>query len=97
MNNPVKRLEEVKTILTDAVARGDIPCAVALAGTADHQEVIAVEGVRRYGGREDSTAVTLDTYFDLASLTKVVATLPSILYLVTTGALSLEDKVGAFF
>lgn len=86
------RLEGVGTILTNAVAH-DIPCAVALAGTAHYQEVIAVEGVRRYGGQE----VTLDTCFDLASLTKVVATLPSILYLVDLGVLNVNDKVGAFF
>jgi CubicO group peptidase (beta-lactamase class C family) len=35
-----------------------------------------------------------DTIFDLASLTKVVATLPSILRLIDQGALTLDDPVG---
>jgi CubicO group peptidase (beta-lactamase class C family) len=39
--------------------------------------------------------MTTDTIFDLASLTKVVATLPSILRLVDRGALALDDHVGA--
>jgi CubicO group peptidase (beta-lactamase class C family) len=50
-------------------------------------------GVRRDGG----PAVTGDTRYDLASLTKVVATLPSVLRLVSSGELSFDDRVGAFF
>lgn len=38
----------------------------------------------------------LDTIFDLASLTKVVATLPSILLLIEAGKLHLDDKVAYF-
>ena len=38
----------------------------------------------------------LDTVFDLASLTKVVATLPAILKLMENGYIRLDDRV-AFF
>ncbi|WP_407058524.1 serine hydrolase domain-containing protein [Paracerasibacillus soli] len=41
-------------------------------------------------------SMTLDTVFDLASLTKVVATLPAILKLIENGELRLDDSV-AFF
>ena len=71
----------------------DIPCAVAVVGTPNHYDVVAVEGVRRYGGE----AVTLDTRFDLASLTKIVVTLPSILHLVDAGEVRLEHPIHHFF
>ena len=88
------------SLVAEAVGRGDLPCAVALAGTAESYQVVVVEGVRRYGpeGRGGRRyAVTLDTRFDLASLTKVVATLPSVLTLAGRGELRLEDTVGRFF
>ena len=84
---------KARALLEAAVADKVIPGAVAVAGTADSVEEVAAVGVRRYGG----AAVTNDTRYDLASLTKVVATLPSILRLVSDEALSLEDKVGKFF
>ena len=87
------RLGEARAVLTDAVAEGEIPCAVAVAGSAHHKEIVAAEGVRRYGGE----AVTLDTRFDLASLTKVVVTLPSILHLVDAGQVRLEHPVSHFY
>ncbi|HEV2123511.1 MAG TPA: serine hydrolase, partial [Chloroflexota bacterium] len=82
-----------RALLESAVAAKVIPGAVAVAGTRDTAETVAVAGVRRYGGE----AVTADTRYDLASLTKVVATLPAILRLVSEKALSLDDKVGNFF
>ncbi|CAN5907783.1 serine hydrolase domain-containing protein [soil metagenome] len=72
---------------------GVAPGLVALGGTKDRSEEVAALGVQRYGG----AAVTPTTRYDLASLTKVVATLPSILRLVSDGELNLEDKVGKFF
>lgn len=47
--------------------------------------------------REDGPPVTANTRYDLASLTKVVATLPSILRLVSEGELALDDEVGRYF
>ncbi len=92
---------EARALLTDAVAKGEIPCAVAVAGTLNHYDIVAATGVRRYSdsSSEESggEAVTLDTRFDLASLTKVVATLPSILHLVDAGEVRLEHPVSRFF
>ena len=51
---------------------------------------------KAYGKRStvpQREAMTLDTIFDAASLTKVVATTPCILKLVEDGRISLEDKV----
>lgn len=44
----------------------------------------------------DGRKMTEDTIFDLASLTKVVATLPMILRLVDEGVINLEDRVRKF-
>ncbi len=92
---------EARAVLTDAVAKGEIPCAVAVAGTPHHHDVIAAKGVRRYSGgsgeESGGETVTLDTRFDLASLTKVVVTLPSILHLVDAEEVRLEHPVSHFF
>lgn len=45
----------------------------------------------------DNLSVNNATYYDLASLTKVMVTLPSVLHLVSAGEFSLEDKVQHFF
>lgn len=87
----------VQRILQNATDRGDIPGAVALAGTADTRHLIASYGVRRYSTPPEQVAVTPETHYDLASLTKVTATLPAILKLATEGDLSLQDRVGRFF
>ncbi|CAN5887982.1 serine hydrolase domain-containing protein [soil metagenome] len=84
---------KARDLLETAVTARTIPGAVAVAGTADSVEEVAALGVRRYGG----AAVTPDTRYDLASLTKVAATLPSILHLVSDNALSLDDRVSKFF
>jgi CubicO group peptidase (beta-lactamase class C family) len=84
---------EAGSVLEAAIAAGAAPGAVALAGGRwGAGEPFAI-GVRREGG----PAVTPDTRYDLASLTKVVATLPSVLRLVSEGELRLDDPVGRFF
>lgn len=78
--------DEVDRIVDTVVRRGEIPGAVALVGSADAMAEPIVHGVRRLGGGP----VTPETLFDLASLTKVVATLPAILRLAADGALDLD-------
>jgi CubicO group peptidase (beta-lactamase class C family) len=46
---------------------------------------------------ESDAPANLDTPFDLASLTKVIATTTVVMELVRTGALSLDEPVSAFF
>jgi serine-type D-Ala-D-Ala carboxypeptidase len=85
-------LEAAKQVLEGAVERRDIPSAVAIVGTARERQIVAVSGVRRYGGE----AATLDTRYDLASLSKVVSTLPCIIRLVSGGEINFDDTVGRF-
>lgn len=79
-----------RAVLERAVERGTTPCAVAL---VSGEESVEAFGVVREGG----SRATPGTLFDLASLTKVVATLPSLLRLASDGELSFDDGVGRFF
>ena len=83
---------DIAALLEQAANTREVPGAVAVAGTLEIQNEWAV-GVQRYGG----AAVSAATRYDLASLTKVVATLPAILRLVGDGEVGLEDKVKKFF
>ncbi len=83
----------VTTRLAAAIAHREIPAAVAVVGTAAETYPPVALGVRRYGG----PVATADTRFDLASLTKVTATLPAVLRLVGEGEVTLRDPVGRFF
>jgi len=75
----------------EAVADGQIPGAVALVGQGER-----ILHHRAYGNRSlvpTEEPMRLDTIFDCASLTKVVATTPSILQLVEQGKVRLQDRV----
>lgn len=76
-----------------AVARGEVPGAVALIGDVNSVSSIGACGVTRFGG----PPVTAATRYDLASLSKVVGTLPAVLALVHAGEVSLNDPVRRFF
>jgi CubicO group peptidase (beta-lactamase class C family) len=83
---------DAEKVLRSAVASGATPGAVALVGPEPRARTIAT-GLSRDGGPE----VTPETRYDLASLTKVVATLPAVLRLASEGEISLQDRVGHFF
>jgi uncharacterized protein YbbC (DUF1343 family)/CubicO group peptidase (beta-lactamase class C family) len=81
----------VDQLIQEQVADGGITGAVLLVGhngSIVHQKAF---GLRAVSPRNEP--MTLDTVFDLASLTKVVATTPSIMRLVQYGQLRLEDTV----
>ncbi len=88
--------ESAARLIDDAVERGVIPGAVLAAGIGAAQPALLhVAGF----AQDDSQArrpMTRDTVFDLASLTKVVATLPCVLRLVAAGQLSLDDPVARY-
>lgn len=80
-------------LLTEAVSKGDIPGGVALYGSSTDMSAPLCFGVKRYGGE----AVNENTRYDLASLSKVVSTLPAILKLISDKELKLGDTVDKFF
>ena len=74
-----------------AIDNGRIPGAVVLVGQAGHILFERAYGHRSLEPRPEP--MTLETRFDLASLTKVVSTAPAVLKLVQDGKLSLDDPV----
>jgi CubicO group peptidase (beta-lactamase class C family) len=85
--------DAARAALEQAVARAEVPGGVAAIVDADGATDATAAGVTRIGGDD----VAPDTRYDLASLTKVVATLPCVLRLASDGELSLDDRIGRFF
>lgn len=86
------RLALIDPVVEDGIKAGDFPGAVVLIGRHGR---IAFE--RAYGERRlkpKSESMTVDTVFDLASLTKAVATAPAIMQLVQDGKLRLDAHLG---
>jgi uncharacterized protein YbbC (DUF1343 family)/CubicO group peptidase (beta-lactamase class C family) len=86
-----KRLALIEPLVNDAIARHELPGAVVLAGRGNQ-----VLYKRAFGNRAVVPSVepmTVDTIFDLASLTKVVATTTAVMLLVEDGRLRLSDRV----
>jgi uncharacterized protein YbbC (DUF1343 family)/CubicO group peptidase (beta-lactamase class C family) len=85
------QLAQMDAVITDAIADKKLPGAVVLVGRKG-----SVVWRKAYGARTLEPAreeMTPDTIFDLASLTKVVATTTSIMILVERGKLRLSDPV----
>lgn len=59
-------------------------------------EWVLQEAVGHASSEQDRVVMSMDHLFDVASLTKVVATLPSILKLLETGNMYLNDRVSYF-
>ena len=88
------RLARIDTLVAEAIDAKQLPGAVVLVGRGD-----AVAYLKAYGHRALVPAVepmTLDTIFDLASLTKVVATTTSVMILIEQGRIRLNDAVATF-
>jgi CubicO group peptidase (beta-lactamase class C family) len=81
-------------IIQTAVDEAHIPGAVLLVGTRDRVLHRRAFGMRAIQPRPE--VMTAETVFDLASLTKPVATATSILVLVDRGLVRLDAKVGAY-
>ena len=90
-----KRLEALEPLVREAIAEKKLPGAVVLVGSGNR-----VHYQKAIGDRALTPAVepmTLDTVFDLASLTKVVATTTSVMMLVEEGKIRLTDRVSTYF
>ena len=85
--------DRAREVLVGAVENSVVPGGVAASVDAGGRLDSTYAGVTREGGANVGGA----TRYDLASLTKVVATLPCVLRLVSDGELALHDRVGRFF
>ncbi|MGI9036351.1 MAG: serine hydrolase domain-containing protein, partial [Pyrinomonadaceae bacterium] len=89
-----ERLNQIDALVEKDIADKKMPGAVVLIG---HKGKIVFR--RAYGNRSLVPTVekmTVDTIFDLASLTKVVATTTSVMILIERGQLRLNDTSGKF-
>jgi uncharacterized protein YbbC (DUF1343 family)/CubicO group peptidase (beta-lactamase class C family) len=88
------RLAWMDAVIEEALAGGAAPGAVALVARRGR-----IVWRKAYGARAlepAREAMTTDTIFDLASLTKVVATATSIMILVERGQLGLNDSLSRY-
>ncbi len=88
------RLAVLDPIVNDAIAQREIPGAVLVVG---HDGLVVYR--KAYGSRAlepRREAMTLDTVFDCASLTKVVATTTAIMQLWEQGKLRMNDPVAKY-
>ncbi len=88
------RFTVVDDILEQAVATGQVPGAVVLVGHKGEVVYRRAFGSRSLEPRREP--MTLDTIFDLASLTKSIATAPSIMRMVQLGQIRLNDPVAHY-
>jgi uncharacterized protein YbbC (DUF1343 family)/CubicO group peptidase (beta-lactamase class C family) len=93
-NSDAPDFSVLDSILQSAIEPDEVPGAVLLVG---HRGKIVYEkaaGMRALVPARE--AMTIDTIFDIASLTKVVATAPSVTRLVEEGKLRLDDPVSRY-
>ena len=89
-----ERLAQMDAVIKEEISNKKLPGAVVLVGRKGR-----IVWDKAYGARAvepSREAMTPDTIFDLASLTKVVATATSIMILVERGKLRLSDPVSLY-
>lgn len=89
-----RRLAQIDALIEGYITEGEFPGAVV--GVMRHGKVVyrkAFGKRQTVGGSED---MTIDTRFDLASLTKPVAVATSVMQLVERGKITLGDRVDKY-
>ena len=89
-----RRLDAIEPIVREAIAEKKLPGAVVLVGRGDR--VLYHKAIGNRAVTPTVEPMTTDTIFDLASLTKVVATTTSIMILVEQGRIRLNDRVATY-
>jgi CubicO group peptidase (beta-lactamase class C family) len=91
MDSTASRFAAVTRLLGDAVERRIFPCSTIEVGGRDGALWSHACGALTYD--DGASPATLETVFDLASLTKVIATTTLVMRLVDTDAVRLDDPV----
>ncbi len=89
------RLAEIERVVNQAIAAGKLPGAVVIVGRRG--KIVYRKAFGQRATEPAAEPMTLDTIFDLASLTKPLATAPSVMLLVEEGRLRLSDPLGLYF
>ena len=90
-----EQLSNISRLAEEAIRKNQTPGAVVLIGTQGKVVFRQAYGVLALDAQRLPAAP--DTIYDLASLTKVVATAPAILQLVEQGKLRLDDPVSKYW
>ncbi|PYV14419.1 MAG: hypothetical protein DMG21_18250 [Acidobacteria bacterium] len=88
-------LEAIAPLVEEAIREGKCPGAVVMVG---HQGKVIYR--RAFGHRAlvpEKLPMEVDTIFDMASLTKVIATTTAVMQLVEQGRIRLEDTAGEYW
>ena len=85
------RLDRIDPLIESAISDGDLPGAVVLVW--HRGETVYHKSFGQRSVDPVSEPMTADTIFDLASLTKVIATAPAVMMLVEDGLIRLRDPV----
>lgn len=89
------KLAEIDTVAEAAIQRGDCPGAVILVVHGD--AVVYRKAFGKRAVKPDEVAMTTDTVFDMASLTKPVAVGTSVMLLIEQGKLKPGDRVSKYW
>lgn len=87
-------LELIDEAVEEAISEQKLPGAVVL--IARHGKIAFAKAYGNRAVEPKKVPMTIDTVFDLASLTKVIATAPSVLLLAERGRLRLDDPVSKY-
>lgn len=88
------KLDEIDRLISTAISEQKLPGAVVLVGLGDR--TLFHKAIGRRAVAPSPEPMTLDTIFDVASLTKAVATATSVMILIEEGKIRLNDRVAAF-
>ncbi|RMF42628.1 MAG: DUF1343 domain-containing protein [Planctomycetota bacterium] len=89
------KLEQIAALVEQGIADGKMPGCVICFGRQGKIAYRQAFGLRKVA--PDPEAMTVDTVFDMASITKPVATATSVMTLIERGQLRLQDKVAKYF
>jgi uncharacterized protein YbbC (DUF1343 family) len=87
------RYAAIRPAVEAAIQRGDLPGAVV--AVLHDGKIVYREAFGRRAVKPDSEPMTADTIFDMASLTKPLATATSVMVLIEQGKLRLDDRIAA--
>ena len=90
----LRKLDAIEPLVREAIAEKKLPGAVVLVGRGDR--ILYQKAIGNRALVPSTEPMTLDTIFDLASLTKVVATTTSVMILVEQGRIRLSDRVSSY-
>ncbi|MGV8981901.1 serine hydrolase domain-containing protein [Clostridium sp.] len=90
----IKKLEKAIQLVKEGINKGCFPCAAVAVGSRKN-----LYSIEHFGNRSlypEKHDLQRDTLFDMASLTKVMATTPLLIRFLEDGKISLYDKISEF-